>query len=106
MVDTQMTDCRVTIPQAIPETALLVMQAHSVPGMLRRNDMDTEHQATLASLQDEFPAFSITMEPALSGPRYIARSRRFGQNPHTLVTPDPAELRTALIAAQIPQQRS
>jgi len=68
--------------------------------------MDTEHQATLTSLQDDFPAFFITMEPALTGPRYIARSRHFGQNPHTLVTRDPAELRAALLAAQIPQQRS
>ena len=68
--------------------------------------MDPEHQATLASLQDEFPAFLITMEPALTGPRYIARSRRFGQNPHTLVTRDPDELRAALIAAQVPEQRS
>jgi hypothetical protein len=67
--------------------------------------MDTEHQATLANLQDDFPAFLITMEPALSGPRYIARSRHFGQNPHTLVTRDPAELRAALLAAQVPQQR-
>lgn len=68
--------------------------------------MDTEHLATLASLQDDFPAFLITMEPAISGPRYIARSRHFGHNPHTLVTRDPAELRAALRAAQIPQQRS
>ncbi len=74
--------------------------------------MDTEHEAALATLRDEFPAFHIALEPSVSGPRYIARSRHLSQNPHTVVTRDPAELRAALTAARpsgprpvVPRQR-
>jgi len=60
----------------------------------------------LAALQRDFPAFDIWRETTLSGARYIARSRHLNQNPHTLVTRDPAELRAALTAATIPAQQS
>jgi hypothetical protein len=36
--------------------------------------------------------------------RYIAQSHYLNQNPHTLVTKDPDELRAALAAATIPAQ--
>lgn len=61
--------------------------------------MDTDHQATLAALQTDFPAFSITRETTLNRPRYIARSLHLTQRPHTLITADPAELRAALATA-------
>jgi len=51
-----------------------------------------------------FPAFHIWCETTLTGVRYIARSRHLSQNPHTLVTTDPAELRAVLTAATIPAQ--
>jgi hypothetical protein len=63
--------------------------------------MDTDHQTILAALQSDFPAFRITRETTLSGPRYIARSLHLNQNPHTLITADPAELRTALATAPV-----
>jgi hypothetical protein len=65
--------------------------------------MNTQHEVTLAALQEEFPAFRITLEPTFMGPRYIVRSRHLSQNPHTLITRNPEELRTALADTQ-PQQ--
>jgi hypothetical protein len=62
--------------------------------------MDNEHEATRAALQADFPAFRISLETTLTGPRYVARSRDLSQNPHTVVTGDPAELRAALAATQ------
>jgi hypothetical protein len=58
----------------------------------------------LSALQRDFPAFDIWRETTLTGIRYIARSRHLSQNPHTLITSDPAELRTVLTAATIPAQ--
>jgi hypothetical protein len=60
----------------------------------------------LAALQRDFPAYDIWREPTLTGARYIARSRYLNQNPHTLITQDPAELRAVLTAATIPAQQS
>jgi hypothetical protein len=68
--------------------------------------MDTEHEAALAALQREFPAYFITLEIRITGPRFIARSRHLGQNPHTVITRDPEELRATLAAAQAQQQSS
>jgi hypothetical protein len=62
--------------------------------------MDTSHQATLATLQEEFPAYHIWQEPTLIGPRYIACSRHLNQSPHTLITRDLAELRAELSATK------
>jgi uncharacterized membrane protein len=61
--------------------------------------MNTDNQTTLTALQGEFPAFRITRETTLQGPRYIVRSLRLSQHPHTLITADPAELRAALAPA-------
>jgi hypothetical protein len=62
--------------------------------------------SVLAALQNDFPQFHIWSENTLTGRRYIARSRHLGQNPHTLVTPDPGELRAVLDAARTQQPRS
>jgi len=72
--------------------------------------MDIEHGAVVTALQEEFPAFHIMLEHTLTGPRFIVRSRHLNQNPHTLITRDPDELRAVLHAAQrqehpIPHQR-
>ena len=56
----------------------------------------------LAELQAEFPAFQIWREDFPSRSRYIARSRYRGLNPHTVVTTDLRELRTALQPAPGP----
>lgn len=50
----------------------------------------------LASLRASFPQFRIWQEITYGGPRYIARRLHPGTRPHTLVTPDPAELRAVL----------
>jgi hypothetical protein len=60
----------------------------------------------LAALQHDFPAYDIWRETTLTGMRYIARSRHLNQNPHTLITRDPDELRAVLSAATIPAQQS
>lgn len=65
-------------------------------------ETNNSHQDTLAALQEEFPAFRIWLETTLTGPRYIARSRHLSQNPHTLITRDLTELKTALSAAKPP----
>ena len=50
----------------------------------------------LTGLQAEFPAFRIWQEQLPGSPRYVARSRYPGLNPHTVVTTDLRELRAAL----------
>ena len=50
----------------------------------------------LTGLQAEFPAFRIWREEYPGRPRYVARSRHLGLNPHTVVTTDLRELRDAL----------
>jgi hypothetical protein len=60
----------------------------------------------LPALQRDFPSYDIWCEPTLTGVRYIARSCHLNQNPHTLITKDPDELRSVLTAATIPAQRS
>jgi hypothetical protein len=60
----------------------------------------------LTAMQRDFPAYDIWQETTFTGVRYIARSRHLNQNPHTLVTSDPAELRAVLAAATIPAQQS
>jgi len=50
----------------------------------------------LAELRREFPQFRIWREILPGRSRYIARSQRVGLNPHTIVTDDVAELRSAL----------
>jgi hypothetical protein len=50
----------------------------------------------LARLQADFPQFRIWRESLPGRSRYIARSQHLSVNPHTVITDDPAELRTAL----------
>jgi hypothetical protein len=38
--------------------------------------MDKDNEDALAARQDDFPAFHITLEPSLTGPRYVVRSRQ------------------------------
>ncbi len=52
--------------------------------------------AELAALQADFPGFRIWREAVADRARYVARSQRPGLNPHTVVTADLSELRTAL----------
>ena len=52
----------------------------------------------LARLQTDFPQFRIWREITRGRGRYVARSLHPDARPHTVVTPDPAELRAALIA--------
>lgn len=51
---------------------------------------------TLASLQEEFPAFQIWWEVTGEHARFVAVRRHPGTTPHTVVTADIAELRAAL----------
>jgi hypothetical protein len=59
----------------------------------------------LACLREQFPGFRIWREETWGRIRYIARSQRTGLNPHTVVTDDFGELRTALDAAPEPPSR-
>ncbi len=65
--------------------------------------MDTQREITLTALRAEFPRFRIWIEPAPSGYRFAARRQRPGSGLHTVITNDPAELRTTLAAAQTSQ---
>jgi hypothetical protein len=60
----------------------------------------------LPDLKHDFPAYDIWRETTLAGVRYIACSCHLNQNPHTLITKDPDELRAVLTAATIPAQQS
>lgn len=55
----------------------------------------------LPALRRDYPDYAITREPGeLRGPgapaRFVACAARTGVHPHTVVTPDPDELRAAL----------
>jgi len=50
----------------------------------------------LTALRSEFPTYTIWREETRGRTRYVARSRSQGQSPHTVITPDAAELRGAL----------
>jgi len=54
------------------------------------------HQRELTELQQDFPGYRIWQEPMGDCLRLVAVSRRPGASPHTLVTTDPSELRSAL----------
>lgn len=57
---------------------------------------------TCARLSAEFGSYCIRAERShyRRRPRYIATARQLGTRPYVIVTPDPAELRAELIAAQ------
>jgi hypothetical protein len=54
------------------------------------------HQRELADLQQDFPGYRIWQEPMGDRLQLVAVSRKPGASPHTLVTTDLAELRSAL----------
>ena len=56
----------------------------------------------LTMVQADFPAYQIWQEESRGQPRFVARSRYWRLNPHTVVTPDLAELRDALDPAPGP----
>ena len=64
---------------------------------------DPAEQATLAELRREFPGYRIWLEPTHSHLRFIARRQGAGTGLHTVITADPAELRSVLAAAQARQ---
>ena len=53
----------------------------------------------LSELRADFPGYVIDTEAIIKGKRYVAVRRRPGPGPHTIVTPDLAELRAALAPA-------
>lgn len=58
-----------------------------------------EALAELARLRTEFPTHLIGTETIVGrGVRYLARARRLGAHPHTVITSDLSELRAALEA--------
>lgn len=61
-------------------------------------DHDVEGASELACLQAGFPQFSIWREITWGRARFVARSLHPGTHPHTVITPDPGELRAALSA--------
>jgi hypothetical protein len=58
-----------------------------------------EVEEELAGLRASFPQFRIWRETIGERRRYVARRLAPGTHPHTVVTPDPAELRAALAQA-------
>jgi hypothetical protein len=67
-------------------------------------DFQAEGERELASLQADFPAFEIWREETGHGTLYIARSPTLGMHPHTVVTTDPAEIRSALSGSPAPPE--
>jgi hypothetical protein len=53
----------------------------------------------LSELRADFPSYVIDTEAVANGKRYVAVRRQPGPGPHTVVTPDLAELRAALAPA-------
>lgn len=66
---------------------------------MHHNGPDDTHAAArheLCALREEFPQYRIWREISGDRARYIARRLHGGTGPHTLVTPDPGELRAGL----------
>ncbi len=59
--------------------------------------------AELAALAAAYPDHDVRAEATGTGIRYIARSRRLGARPHTVITASLLELRAALAAARNPR---
>jgi O-methyltransferase involved in polyketide biosynthesis len=66
-------------------------------GISLTDEMSTPGEG-LAALRADFPGFKIWEEFLPGRSRYVARSLREGVRPHTVVTPDLGELRSALEA--------
>ena len=60
------------------------------------------HQRELTDLQQDFPGYRIWQEPMGNRIRLVAVCRMPGASPHTLVTADPSELRSALANSTLP----
>lgn len=56
--------------------------------------------AALAAVEEQFPCFRIWREVTCDRARYVSRSLHLRLNPHTVVTDDLAELRSALEPAR------
>jgi hypothetical protein len=74
--------------------------------MARAAESYTEGDDELACLREQFPGFRIWREDTWGRPRFIARSEQAGLHPHTVVTDDLGELRTALDVAPEPPSRA
>jgi hypothetical protein len=64
-----------------------------------------EHRAQqreLADLQQDFPGYRIWQEAMGGRLQLVAVRRNPGTSPHTLVTTDPSELRSALASSTLP----
>lgn len=59
-------------------------------------DQDHTRWRAIADLQQDFPGYRIWQEPMGGQIRLVAVRREPGTGPHTLVTADLVELRTAL----------
>jgi hypothetical protein len=66
------------------------------PGHADHNAGSTSTEADLLSIQRDFPAFRIWREITGDRTRFVARRRRPGTRPHTVVTSDTRELRSVL----------
>jgi len=73
-------------------------QQHDTTIPTENEPMNTPPDRTLAALRREFPRYRIWLEPAHDQYRFVARRQHPGTGPHTVITSDPAELRTALAA--------
>jgi hypothetical protein len=59
------------------------------------------HPHELADLQQDFPGYRIWQEPMGDRLRLVAVRRKPGTSPHTVITTDPSELRSALANATL-----
>ena len=77
---------------------------HSSP-LLRRlanTEQDAQARKELARLRTEYPGHWIGAETIVGrGVRYVARACQQDAHPHTVITPDLTELRTALEAGRV-----
>jgi hypothetical protein len=81
---------------------LCVLRYHAVMSQ----EEHRANQRELADLQQDFPGYRIWQEPTGDRLRLVAVSRRPGVSPHTLVTSDPSELRSALANSTLNSDRS
>ena len=76
------------------------------PGHADHNTGSTSTEADLLSIQRDFPAFRIWREMTGDRIRFVARRRRPGTRPHTVVTSDAYELRAVLADSSLPVPRT
>jgi hypothetical protein len=63
---------------------------------MSQSEEQRPHQRELADLQEDFPGYRIWLEPMGDRLRLVAVRRKPGTSPHTLITGNPSELRSAL----------